>query len=132
MAKIINIDLDKFDELRLYAETHEILIEEAKKIFNKELLPVGDRKEHVLEFENYKFVFSIENTPSKDFEKVYKLRRFSASLNIPNKYPSKELVFMITKQLGFGDLDKCDIRVMPADAVNGRSYILINEIISCS
>lgn len=117
MAVTCTIKLEDLKQLKQYATTHEITIEEYAQIYKRQKPFVGDRKEYMYTNDYYKFVFSIESMPSLDFKKIYNVKRFSASVNIPNKYPSVELVRMIIKYLGLNDLEKCTRNVNENDII---------------
>lgn len=125
---VCEVDFDKLLKWKDWCIEHEISYEEALLIFAGKANPVGDRLGHVLNLPiGFKFVFSIENTPSLDRKSIYKIRRLSGSINKPEKYPTIELMTFISGQLGFSPLDKCSIRLKDTDPIPN---IEINEVIN--
>lgn len=125
---VCEINLDKLSEWKDWCLLNEITYQEALRIFEGKSSPVGDRPGYTLFVPiGFKFVFSIENTPSIDRKSIYKIRKLSGSLNKPNAYPTMELMTFISGKLGFGSLDMCNIRIKDSDPIPN---IEISEIIS--
>lgn len=121
------VDFDKISKWYDWCSSHEISFEEIIRISKSEAPLIGDRPDHILYLPiGFRFVFSIENTPSIDFKSVYKVRRLSGSVNKPGSYPTQFLMTTISEKLGFGPLDKCIIKVNDMDPIPN---IEINEII---
>ena len=122
------IDNDKFLMLRAYAEAHEITVDEFMQIYKKKLPIIGDRDEHILYLSNgFRFVFSIENVPSGNKTKTYKIRKLSGSVNHKGKYPHPIVMETIAGLLGFIDFNKCSVKMNGNDPIPN---IEIHEIIS--
>jgi hypothetical protein len=124
---ICELDFTRIEEWRDWCLSHEISLEEILQM-SKGLAPlIGNRSSHVLYLPiGFRFVFSIENTPSKDFKNVYRIRRLSGSLDKPGKYPTPILMQTISEKLGFGPFDNCIIRINDTDPIPN---IEINEVI---
>ena len=121
------IDTNEFDRINDYSIKHEITPTKLSKISKGELPIVGDRKEHTYENEYFKFVLSIDNTPSFDFKKMYKLKRLSVSRPNSTRYPSLELVKNVTAYLKFSDLEKCNVKINENDPIPNIEVIDILE-----
>jgi hypothetical protein len=125
---VCEINLDKLLEWKDWCLSHEITYEEALLIFEGKALPVGDRPGYTLYLPiGFKYVFTIENTPSIDRSSIYKVRKLSGSLNKPDKYPTIELMTFISEKLGFSRLDKHNIRIKDRDPIPN---IEISEVIN--
>ena len=121
-------DWGKISKWRKYAIENEISLEETLRISRAEAKFVGDREEHILYLDDgYRFVFSIENTPSLDNTSIYKIRRLSGSVTRCGVYPSIEVMRMLCTELGFGDFKNCHIRINETDIIPN---VEINEVIS--
>lgn len=124
---ICDINIESIKKVHQYAISNEISYEEVNDIIKGKKQSVGDRDEHIYFNGYYKFVISIENTPSTDYKKIYKLKRMSVSLGIQNKYPNLSLLKIIAKDINFHDVDKCDISVNKDDAMPNIEFCAILE-----
>jgi hypothetical protein len=121
------INYQKLSDLRKYVESHIIKYDEALKIMSGSAKPAGNRPEHTVYFDfGYKFVYSIEETPSTDFKKIYTLRKLSGSVNKKDRYPNDIALKDICNKLGFGEYEKCMIQVNENDIV---PHIQVIEVI---
>jgi hypothetical protein len=120
------IDFDELERINKYADQNEINIDEYSDIVNKRKLCVGDRKEYTYITEYFKFVISIDHAPLIDYKKICKIKRMTASLNVPNRFPSVGLLSIIMKHLHFSEFEKCNIVMNKDDVV---PHIEVNYII---
>lgn len=110
-----DIDLNELKRINDYASAkdNEISFEHAVDIMKGKKLGIGceDTKEYMYTNGLYKFIIFISNAPSSDFKKACKVRRLYVSMNLPDKYPSDDLIKLVMKQLNFSEFEKCLIAV---------------------
>jgi hypothetical protein len=104
---ILILDHKQLANLKSYAETHKITLEEGLKIQSKTLPSVGDRAEYrLITFGGqFKIVFSIDETRDHKW-----IRHMSMSTSTPNSDPHEYALREVSQHLGFKNFDKCILR----------------------
>ena len=105
---IVDDDIrEQFSNLVSYAEKHPLSIDDILDTMNKEVLPVGDDPNHVINMPfGYRIVYSVENQPSG------KVRHLSMSVDEDDKCPNMAAVQETMKMLGFkNDIENCYVKL---------------------
>lgn len=115
---IIIFDDEKINALKTYAENNVVSRKEIIEIYNGIKPIVGDRDLHCIYLNfGYKFIFSIEEVPSTNSNKTYRIKKLSGSSLRPKSYPSIESFKIMMEKLGMKPIGECNVKMNVNDPI---------------
>lgn len=117
------IDHDKLEQLKEYAESHRFTLSDLRSIQKREQTIPGDREEFRVFLNNYKVVYTIDETLTHQWVRHMSM---SKSDNLPNDSELKE----VCSYLGFKNFDECLKRPDPIckNAISVLEYMNTVEL----
>lgn len=98
--------------LKQFAEENPLGIKENTKIIKGEALPPGDRDGYAVYLPPcWKLVFSHSQYARTDKSGTVWVRHMSMSLDRPGRMPNPAVIQLLSEQLGFPSLDKCQVKL---------------------
>ena len=111
-------DHNKIKKWKEFVENNEITLEESLEILYKKKPLVGNREGFSISLDfGYKFVYSIENAPSKDFTEVHRIKRLSGSSSRKGMYPNIFVFKELCELLDFKSFKNCVLKMNDKDPI---------------
>ena len=99
----------EINRLRQFAEQNRFSAKDVQEIVRKKALPPGELPGYTIYLDPcWKLVYSIGEYPKRSKGTAW-VRHMSMSLTKPGRVPNEIAIRMISKMLGFPELEKCHV-----------------------